>query len=151
MAAHVVFPEIDSLPASLSHRWITEVLRGELMFSGCVFADDLTMAGAAAFGDVVGRTRLALSAGCDVLPICNARDSVKSVLSEFSVNDVSPASQARLVRMRARGEAPANLRSDRHWQEAAARIAGLSSPPPLVLTEVPLVSTEVPLVSKEGK
>jgi len=156
MAAHVVFPEIDALPASLSHRWITEVLRGELMFSGCVFADDLTMAGAAAFGDVVGRTRLALSAGCDVLPICNDRDSVKLVLSEFSVNDVPPASQARLVRMRARGEAPANLRSDRHWQDTAARIAGLSSPPPLVLTEVPPVSTvplasTVPLVSKEGK
>jgi beta-N-acetylhexosaminidase len=100
-----------------------------------VFADDLSMAGAAAFGDVVAITRLALSAGCDVLPICNARHSVESVLSDVGEDVVSPASQARLVRMRARVEEPLDLRSDRRWQETATRIAGLSSTPPLILTE----------------
>jgi hypothetical protein len=47
----------------------------------------------------------------------------------------SAASQARLVRMRARGEVPANLRSSGQWREAAARIAALSAIPPLVLRE----------------
>jgi len=135
MAAHVVFPAVDALPASLSPRWITGVLRGELGFHGCVFADDLSMAGATAFGDVVAITRLALSAGCDVLPICNDRHSVESVLSQFGPDVISPASQARLVRMRARGEEPLDLRSDRRWQETAARIASLSATPPLILTE----------------
>jgi beta-N-acetylhexosaminidase len=135
MAAHVVFPAVDALPASLSQRWIGGVLRGELKFHGCVFADDLSMAGAAAFGDAVARAELALGAGCDVLPICNDRQSVELVLGRLGADVGSAASQARLVRMRARGEAPSNLHENRHWQETAARIAGLSVIPPLVLTE----------------
>jgi beta-N-acetylhexosaminidase len=135
MAAHVVFPAVDALPASLSKRWITGVLRGELGFHGCVFADDLTMGGAAAFGTVIERAELALTAGCDVLPICNDRQSVESVLGHFAPDIASPASQARMVRMRARGEAPADLHANAHWQETAGRIARLSSTPPLVLTE----------------
>jgi beta-N-acetylhexosaminidase len=135
MAAHVVYPAVDALPASLSKRWITGVLRGELGFHGCVFADDLTMAGAAAFGDVMARVDLSLDAGCDVLPICNDRHSVELVLGRFGANAGSAASQARLVRMRARGEAPADLHANPHWQETEARIAGLSVIPPLVLRE----------------
>jgi beta-N-acetylhexosaminidase len=135
LAAHVVFPAVDVLPASLSKRWITGVLRGELGFHGCVFADDLTMAGAAAFGDVVERAELALAAGCDVLPICNDRHSVEWVLERLGANAASAASQARLVRMRARGEAPTDLHGNQHWRDTAARIAALSTPPPLVLTE----------------
>jgi beta-N-acetylhexosaminidase len=135
MAAHVVFPQVDALPASLSRRWIADILRGELGFHGCVFADDLNMAGAVAFGDVTARTRLALAAGCDVLPICNDRQSVLTVLGALEPDIMTPASLARLVRMRARGEAPADLHADKQWQDAVAGIAGLSAPPPLVLTE----------------
>jgi beta-N-acetylhexosaminidase len=136
MAAHVVFPAVDALPASLSKRWIDGVLRGEMGFHGCVFADDLSMAGAAAFGNAAERAERALAAGCDVLPICNDRHSVELVLERCGEDATSAASQARLVRMRARGEAPADLHGNRHWQETAAQIAALGTPPPpLVLTE----------------
>jgi len=135
MGAHVVFPAVDPLPASLSKRWISAVLRGEMGFHGCVFADDLSMAGAAAFGGVIERAELAFAAGCDVLPICNDRQAVKSVLDHFGPDLGSPASQARVVRMRARGEAPTNLGADRQWQQTVTLIASLSATPPLVLTE----------------
>ena len=135
MGAHVVFPTVDPLPASLSKRWITGVLRGEMGFHGCVFADDLTMAGAAAFGGVIERAELAFAAGCDVLPICNDRQAVKSVLDHFGPDLGSPASQARVVRMRARGEGPSNLGADRQWQQTVMLIASLADTPPLVLTE----------------
>ena len=134
MGAHVVFPALDSLPASLSRQWISGVLRGDLSFHGCVFADDLVMAGAAAFGGVIERVELAIAAGCDVLPICNDRHAVKSVLDHFGPEVGSAASQARVVRMRARGEAPMNLGADRQWLETVTLIASLSATPPLVLT-----------------
>jgi len=135
MAAHVVYSAVDQLPASLSRRWITDILRGEMGFHGCVFADDLSMAGAAACGGILQRVKLAFAAGCDVLPICNDRQAVQSVLEHFAEEFVSPASQARLVRMRARGEAGANLRGSRQWQQTVEDIAGLAAAPPLVLTE----------------
>ncbi len=135
MAAHVVYPAVDALPASLSSRWIGEILRGTLGFHGCVFADDLSMAGAAAFGNAAQRARLALDAGCDVLPICNDRQAVRTVLGSLDPDIATPASQARLVRMRARGEPPSALKDSPRWQETAARIANLSIAPPLVLTE----------------
>ncbi|MDE2305792.1 MAG: beta-N-acetylhexosaminidase [Gammaproteobacteria bacterium] len=134
MAAHVVFPQIDDLPASLSHRWISGILRGELGFHGCVFADDLSMAGAAAFGDVVARARLALAAGCDVLPICNDREAVVAVLDRFRPERMNPASQARIMRMRARGEPPPMPADLPRWHEAAASLAALSAAPALTLT-----------------
>ena len=47
----------------------------------------------------------------------------------------TPAAQARLVRMRGRGEVPSGLRDGSPWREAAAVVAELSAAPPLVLTE----------------
>jgi beta-N-acetylhexosaminidase len=88
-----------------------------------------------AFGDILERTRLAQAAGCDVLPICNDRPAVLAVLDGFKPEPVSPASQARVVRMRARGEPPVLLRAEARWQDTVQRIAALSAAPPLVLTE----------------
>jgi beta-N-acetylhexosaminidase len=135
MAAHIVYPAVDALPASLSRRWISDILRGTLGFHGCVFADDLSMAGAAAFGDVVKRAQLALAAGCDVLPICNDRQAVRMVLTSLEPDVATAASQARFVRMRARGEPPGALAGNAHWRETVAKIADLALAPPLVLIE----------------
>jgi beta-N-acetylhexosaminidase len=117
MVAHVLFPAVDALPASLSARWVGGVLRGELGFTGAVFTDDLSMAGAASVGDIVARAGLALSAGCDVLPVCNDRASLERLLDGLKV-DVDPASRLRLVRMRGRhGGTLAALRASAAWQD----------------------------------
>ncbi len=138
MAAHVVFPEVDELPASLSRRWITQILRKELDFRGAVFADDLSMAGAAAFGDIVQRARLAYDAGCDVLPVCNDRASVIKVLDSDAVQ-LEPVRALRLARLHGRGasteQARAQLRDSAQWQRCAATVAALmQAPPDLMLT-----------------
>jgi beta-N-acetylhexosaminidase len=117
MVAHVVFPTVDALPASLSAHWIRGVLRGELGFQGAVFADDLSMGGAAAFGDIVTRAGQALAAGCDVLPVCNDRAAVLQLLGNMR-RTVNPVGGLRLARLHGRdGIELQALASDPRWQE----------------------------------
>jgi len=133
MVAHVVFPHIDPRPASLSARWIRGVLRGDLGFDGAVFADDLSMAGAAAFGAIEERAALAIEAGCDVLPVCNDRAQVARLLERPGAR-VEPVSAMRLVRLHGRAMPPlAELQADRRWQGASAAAAALLERPPLQL------------------
>jgi len=134
MAAHVLFPAVDSAPASLSSRWIRDVLRGELRFQGVVFADDLSMGGAAAaYGDVVTRARQALSAGCDMLPVCNNRASVIELLERLDA-EPQPASSLRLVRLHGRaGTVRSALEASPEWTRARELLARTAAAPPLTL------------------
>jgi beta-N-acetylhexosaminidase len=134
MMAHVLFPAVDAAPASFSHRWVTAILRGELGFRGVVFADDLTMQGAAAVGGIVERAEAALAAGCDVLPVCNERASVLALLDGLR-SVPGPASQARVRLMRGR-EAPdrAGLAASAPYRQGREWLARCARPPELVLT-----------------
>jgi len=135
MAAHVLFPAVDPAPASLSGRWIRDVLRGELRFQGVVFTDDLSMGGAAAaYGDILGRVRHALSAGCDMLPVCNDRPGVIALLQGLDL-EPQPTSSLRLVRLHGRsGAAPrAALEASPEWARVRELLARSAAAPPLTL------------------
>jgi beta-N-acetylhexosaminidase len=131
MVAHVQFPQFDARPASLSRRWIGDVLRGDLRFGGAVYADDLSMAGAASFGDILARATEALAAGCDVLPVCNSRPSVLRLLDSLQLAP-DPASHLRQARMRAQShESRAELLASAHWRSCREALEQCSRPPPL--------------------
>ncbi|HEX7815008.1 beta-N-acetylhexosaminidase [Dyella sp.] len=70
MMAHVVYPAIDEQPAGYSQRWIGQILRDELGFSGAVISDDISMAAAGVAGSVAGRVQGHLDAGCDLVLAC---------------------------------------------------------------------------------
>lgn len=132
MVAHVVYPAVDELPASLSRRWIGGVLRGDLGFRGAVFADDLSMAGAAAFGGIAARGALALEAGCDVLPVCNDRAAAATLLDSLKAAP-DPVSRMRLVRLHGRDASTVALASLPRWQSAVAAARELTERPALRL------------------
>ena len=83
MVAHVVYPRVDTRPASLSGRWLRQTLRGELGFDGLVFSDDLAMRGIRAEGSEASVKRT-LEAGCDMVLICNDRELLRRALAELS-------------------------------------------------------------------
>jgi len=134
MVAHILFPAIDPAPSSLSRRWIQNALREEMRFEGAVFTDDLSMGGAAEFGDIVARAEAALDAGCDVLPVCNDRASVARLLDGLEV-EADPAAHMRLVRMRGR-PAPerAELFAGDAWRSSQELLARATAAPRLHLT-----------------
>ena len=115
MPAHVIFPDVDALPAGFSSFWLKDILRDQLGFEGVIFSDDLSMEGASTAGGVVERAASALTAGCDMVLLCNNSQQADRLLSGLNL-EAEPESIVRFERMRARGAAQyVALKNDAHY------------------------------------
>ena len=134
MMAHVVYEKVDANPASFSRHWIESELRGKLNFKGAVFCDDLSMQGAAAMGDYPARARAAMAAGCDMLPICNNRTGVESILDNLEIGR-QPLSQWRLTRLHGDIQSSwGELLSSHAWRDAQHELRRYHEPEKFTLT-----------------
>jgi beta-N-acetylhexosaminidase len=86
MPAHVIYPKVDSRPAGFSQKWVQDILRMQLEFTGAVFSDDLSMTGARVLdGKPISLTEgvlAALHAGCDLALLCNQSLKGSKVIDE---------------------------------------------------------------------
>ncbi|MEO0443800.1 MAG: beta-N-acetylhexosaminidase [Pseudomonadota bacterium] len=119
MPAHILFTELDDkYPVGFSRYWLQTILREQLNFKGVIFSDDLSMEAAALGGSYIERTELAISAGCDMVLICNNRPAVVEVLNGLSIS-MNDQSVERLRKMRARAQISwAQLSAHSRWQLA---------------------------------
>lgn len=71
MLSHVIYPEIDSVPTSMSTVWMQDILRKRLAYQGVLVSDDFNMGAIAqddaSWGEAVVA---AVAAGIDLLLVC---------------------------------------------------------------------------------
>ena len=126
MPAHVIYQNVDAQPAGFSSFWLKEMLRVRLGFQGVIFSDDLNMEGARVAGGYVERARAALTAGCDMVLVCNNPQGAQQVLDGLGPHN-DPVSHARLIRMHGRGVIDrAQLQQQTQWHQAVERLNELS-------------------------
>lgn len=133
MTAHIVYPNIESMPASFSEVWIQRELRNRIGFGGAVFSDDLSMKATREYGSMVERATLALNAGSDMVLVCNDRNAAQKTVS--ALRDYSnPLSLVRLARLHGTGETlRETLLASDEWADAVSALADWREPPELEL------------------
>ena len=72
MVAHAAYPAVtgDGTPASLSKKWMMNVLRKRIGYRGIILSDDLEMGGVLAAGTVEHAAVETLRAGADMFLVC---------------------------------------------------------------------------------
>ena len=122
MTAHIVVPALDSVPATLSRRIVTDLLRDQLGFAGLVVTDALEMHAIRGTVGVEQGAVMALHAGADALCIGHdlARDDVVARLERAIVDAVR---QHRLQEERL-AEAAARIQRVVHWTRVRRAQAG---------------------------
>jgi beta-N-acetylhexosaminidase len=90
MVAHATYPNAvkkdDGTPASLSRRWINDVLKDKIGYKGLVISDDLEMGGVLASASMEEAALGTLRAGADIFLVCQKEEfvwrSYEAVLQE---------------------------------------------------------------------
>lgn len=118
MTAHIVYSEVDPEPVSFSSYWLRTYLKQTLGFSGLIFSDDLSMAGAKVAGSYCERARKALGAGCDVVLACNNPEQAVAVIENLEMdNTFAQPSGLEKMALRKDYKLPKLLSSER-WKVA---------------------------------
>ena len=126
MTAHVVFSAIDPVaPATVSATIVRDVIRDSIGFKGLLMSDDISMG--ALSGSIAERSRMAITAGCDVVLHCNGdMAEMTAVVAEVPPLAGLPAHRAAAALASKMSAAPIELAAGR--AEFARLLAGVWEP-----------------------
>lgn len=77
MVAHVSYPAVDSKPASLSKKWMSDILRKKIGYRGLVISDDLEMGGVMKAAGIEEAAVETIRAGADIFLVCHNEEYVR--------------------------------------------------------------------------
>jgi beta-N-acetylhexosaminidase len=125
MVAHCAFPEVtgDAVPASISKKWIGDVLRKKIGYEGLVVSDDLEMGGILKVATIEEAAVQTVQAGADIYLVCHSEELVhrayEAILKEAE----------RSARFREKVEIAAQriLKAKKRWPALTRRMAAAPS------------------------
>ena len=87
MVSHAAYPAItgENVPASLSKKWITEVLRRKIGYRGMIASDDLEMGGVLAAAPIEQAAVQHIRAGGDLCLLCHKEEFVTRAYEELTL------------------------------------------------------------------
>jgi beta-N-acetylhexosaminidase len=99
MVAHAAYPEVtgDRTPASLSKKWMSDILRKKIGYRGLIITDDLDMGGVLAAASIEDAAVETLRAGANMFLICQKEESVWRAFEAVHKQAESDSRFARLV------------------------------------------------------
>lgn len=104
MTSHILFPalEAESVPATMSRRIITGLLKEELGFKGLVLSDGMEMGAIREFYGTEKGCVKALQAGVDIVFVCHGVDSMESsmqaIQKAYEQNELNKAETQESIR-----------------------------------------------------
>jgi len=104
MVSHAAYPDVtrEPTPASLSPKWIRDILRKKIGYRGLIASDDLEMGGVLAAAPIEKAAVQHIRAGGDVCLICHQQEFVVRAYEELTRKSEKDRSFARRVAEAAR-------------------------------------------------
>jgi beta-N-acetylhexosaminidase len=120
MVSHAAFPTIikERTPASLSQKWITDILRKKIGYRGLICSDDLEMGAVLAAAPIERAAIGHIRAGGDLCLICHQEDLIVRAYEAM----VREAERDRLFRKRVEESNRRLLAFRKKWKPASASV-----------------------------
>ena len=113
MVAHCAYPDVtgEAVPASISKKWVGDVLRKKIGYEGLVVSDDLEMGGVLKVASIEEAAVATVQAGADMYLVCHSEELVRRAYEAI----LKEAERSTRFRTKVEMAAQRILRAKKRW------------------------------------